>query len=54
MKFTVATIATLAAIASALPTEVAAPKGKPSKSYLLNLILTDLETFRRLGICHLS
>jgi len=27
MKFTVATIATLAAIASALPTEVAAPKG---------------------------
>jgi hypothetical protein len=30
MKFTAATIATLAVIASALPTEVAAPKGKNS------------------------
>lgn len=51
MKFTAATIATLAVVASALPTEVAAPKGKITRPLLYSVRpLTDVVFSRRLGI----
>jgi hypothetical protein len=54
MEFTVATIVTLAAVAFALHTEVAAPKDQTSKPYIDSIRpLTDLQLSRRSGIHHL-
>jgi hypothetical protein len=44
MKFTAATIATLAVVVSALPTDVAAPKGETSRPYTYSIRpLTDFD-----------